>query len=312
AYLCWDFLRTRCPGSRPEHRGSWVEKLNRAGYAVCGIDLQGAGRSEGRRCYIERFEHYVQDVVDFAYALQTPPAAPPPGTGAALVPGFPADPAAAPRFLMGLSLGGGIATHAMHATEGAGLFRGAVLLAPMISLQGMASRGPNLVLRLVAALLNLLTPQLPIVKGEPNKVFPIIQQLWDADPACFKHGTRVRNALEYLRACRTLAGELHTLDFPFIAFHSARDRWTDATGSRQLYELSRTTDKTLIPVDHMFHMLTKEEGWRGVLARALTWLDERAGGGAAAAGPGPGPGEAGGHEGSGGAPKPRPASRDGE
>ncbi|KAG2443630.1 hypothetical protein HXX76_001980 [Chlamydomonas incerta] len=98
-------------------------------------------------------------------------------------------------------------------------------------------------------------------------------ELWDADPACFKHGTRVRNALEYLRACQTLCAELHCLDFPFLVFHSARDKWTDANGSWALYERSRSADKTLVPVDHMFHVLTKEDGWRDVLATALAWLD---------------------------------------
>ena len=43
--------------------------------------------------------------------------------------------------------------------------------------QGMASRGPNFLLRLVAAALNVLYPQLPLVRGEPNRVFPLIQQV---------------------------------------------------------------------------------------------------------------------------------------
>lgn len=38
AYLCWDFLRTRCPGSRPTYRGSWVQTLNRA------VSVGGWGR----------------------------------------------------------------------------------------------------------------------------------------------------------------------------------------------------------------------------------------------------------------------------
>jgi hypothetical protein len=130
----------------------------------------------------------------------------------------------------------------------------------------MASRSASSWTRLLATVLNTLYPQLPIVKGAPNTVFPFVQevsrqpaarrelhrqhmmnpsgrppnmcsrgrgasgrcwgegrgscggrhggrpravracdgpprQLWDADDQCFKHGTRVRNALEYLRAC---------------------------------------------------------------------------------------------------------------
>ncbi|GLI61873.1 hypothetical protein VaNZ11_004383, partial [Volvox africanus] len=371
AYLCWDFLRTECPGSMPRYDGSWVEHLNRQGYAVCGIDLQGAGRSEGRRCYIEKFDHYVQDVIDFTLTLQrreqhqnqnqhqeqqqqrrqrktagaagqqhhhqSPSRLPDQGPALqghqglhptlphtielsdgdshaglsgkvskphrdggsdesrgddeiggdkrggttsgvdAIVPGFPADPEVAPRFIMGLSLGGGIATHIMLHT-GTSVFSGTVLLSPMISLQGMASRGPNRLLRLVAAALNVLYPHLPLVRGEPNKVFPLIQQLWDSDPSCFKQGTRVRNALEYLRACQQLCAELHLTDFPFLVFHSSRDKWTDAHGSRALFEQSRSPDKTLVAVDHMFHVLTKEDGWWDVLTEAVRWLDAHASG----------------------------------
>lgn len=35
----------------------------------------------------------------------------------------------------------------------------------------------------------------------------------------------MRNALEYLRACQQLCAELGQLDFPFLVFHSGRDRW---------------------------------------------------------------------------------------
>ncbi len=65
--------------------------------------------------------------------------------------------------------------------------------------------------------LSPLSPPLPFPPGP--------MQLWDADPDCFQEGTRVRNALEYLRACQQLCAELGQLDFPFLVFHSGRDRW---------------------------------------------------------------------------------------
>ena len=53
-------------GSPPRYSRSWVEALNRAGYSVCGIDQQGTGFSEGLECYVERFNNYVDDVLQFA------------------------------------------------------------------------------------------------------------------------------------------------------------------------------------------------------------------------------------------------------
>ncbi|KAG9408413.1 hypothetical protein AC1031_021651 [Aphanomyces cochlioides] len=40
-------------------------KLAENGYAVFGIDHQGHGLSEGERLYVERFEHYEQDYIEF-------------------------------------------------------------------------------------------------------------------------------------------------------------------------------------------------------------------------------------------------------
>lgn len=33
---------------------------------MCGIDQQGTGFSEGLECYVERFDKYVDDVLQFA------------------------------------------------------------------------------------------------------------------------------------------------------------------------------------------------------------------------------------------------------
>lgn len=43
-----------------------MEALNREGFSVCGIDQQGTGFSEGLECYVERFDLYVDDVLQFA------------------------------------------------------------------------------------------------------------------------------------------------------------------------------------------------------------------------------------------------------
>lgn len=48
------------------YQGSWIEALNQAGYSVGGIDLQGAGRSEGLRWFVNNFDHYVDDIVHHA------------------------------------------------------------------------------------------------------------------------------------------------------------------------------------------------------------------------------------------------------
>lgn len=43
-----------------------MQLLNEAGFAVCGHDNCGAGRSEGLRCYCDSFDDYVNDFVETA------------------------------------------------------------------------------------------------------------------------------------------------------------------------------------------------------------------------------------------------------
>ena len=45
------------------YAGSLVEKLNDAGFSVCGIDLEGLGFSEGIRSFVNEYTDYVEDVL---------------------------------------------------------------------------------------------------------------------------------------------------------------------------------------------------------------------------------------------------------
>lgn len=162
SYACYEFLKSVGVGKPPVYRGSWVEALNAQGYTVVSLDLQSHGASEGLhglRCYFSSFDHLVEDVAALAtYVVcwcrrhmcvvqgtlsfrlsitvvshsELRSTAPYHTT---------------PFFLMGESMGGGLAT--VTALRHASMFSGCVLLAPMLSLEKVSSKGINPYLRYV-------------------------------------------------------------------------------------------------------------------------------------------------------------------
>jgi alpha-beta hydrolase superfamily lysophospholipase len=50
------------------YKGSWIERLNKAGVSVAGFDMQGCGFSQGLRglrSFFESFEDVIADAVQF-------------------------------------------------------------------------------------------------------------------------------------------------------------------------------------------------------------------------------------------------------
>lgn len=117
SHVCYAMLNVTSDAQPSTYSKSWVEALNKRGYAVCGFDQQGFGRSAGTRGYVESFDSCVTDVVHFSKSIDV-----------FQIPGFASS---APKFILGLSLGGAISTMAAHVTNGA-VYQGAILLAPMI------------------------------------------------------------------------------------------------------------------------------------------------------------------------------------
>ncbi|VEV57812.1 lysophospholipase, putative [Plasmodium vinckei vinckei] len=54
------------------HKDSWIEELNKNGYSVYGLDLQGHGESEclkGEKTYIKEFDDFADDVLQYMNSI---------------------------------------------------------------------------------------------------------------------------------------------------------------------------------------------------------------------------------------------------
>lgn len=248
SHLQFELLRTIGPSQPSSYENSWAETFNKAGISVCGIDNQGCGASEallGLRFYSQSFNSYVDDVLQFARLVSeientTTTTVPHEDTTTATddnkndnsnVPhqGF----SGLPIFITGISLGGCITFSAcLRSPE---LFKGMILLAPMLSLERVSRKGLNPYLRPVADLLSSIIPSAELVATDKNTLYPSIQEMWDKDPWTCHGNTRVRNASEYLKATEYAMNNLDKIELPMILFHSENDTMTDSDGSKQLY-----------------------------------------------------------------------------
>jgi alpha-beta hydrolase superfamily lysophospholipase len=210
------------------------------------------------------------------------------GPALAGIPGFSST---LPLFLLGPSLGGCVSVQAALAAEArlaaassssqaAALpFAGVVLLAPLLGLEGAASRGWNPLLRRAALVLDSLpwTREWPVAAQEPNVMFPEQQLDFDSDGATYHYPCRVRTAVQLLRACagvlplpaapapasgssaasvaaasehdrrerqaqragQPLREAAKRLRAPLLAFHSARDTLCDCSATELFVEAAR-------------------------------------------------------------------------
>ncbi|GLC43766.1 hypothetical protein PLESTB_000905800 [Pleodorina starrii] len=258
-YLQFDWLRSQGPGKHCVYEGSFVQQLNAAGYAVCGNDNRGAGRSSGLRCYCDSFDDYVSDLMDVARTCTTL--------------GIASFEEGLPKFVSGMSKGGCVALTAAL-TEPA-QFSGVVCLAPMVSLEKVAKKGLNPYLRPLGSLLSLLIPRAALLSTDRNTMYPDLQAAYDVDPNCYHFPTRVRNAQEYLKATERLVANQSKLRLPLLLFHAEGDTMTDPQGTKRLYEAAESPDKTFVSPPNMWHVLLKEPGHQEVERRILHWLDQR-------------------------------------
>ena len=78
-----------------------------------------------------------------------------------------------------------------------------------------------------------------------------------------------------------ISSDLQNFDAPFIVQHGSLDRVTDPKLSQELYNESKSSDKTLRLYDGMLHSLLSgefDENSDMVLQDAISWILDRCGG----------------------------------
>lgn len=220
-----------------EHCGRYdhvAETLNGRGFSVFSYDQRGHGRSPGKKCYIERFSHYLDDLD--AYLDHVRP-----------------DLGGLPVLVLAHSMGGLVFTRYLQTRS----FRpqGVVYSSPLLAMKKVSP-----LLLSVADVLSAVAPWLPVagLDGKTISRVPEVVAEYEADPLN-GHGPIVaRSGAELNRTVAEARAGLSQITVPLYIMHGDDDRLAPCEGSRYLHAMAGSTDKTLRIYPGGYHELMND------------------------------------------------------
>jgi acylglycerol lipase len=236
-----------------DHSGRYknvVEYFVPKGYAVYGYDQRGHGKSEGARCYVDRFPDYIADLhtfVDMVRGFH-------PGTK---------------LFLVGHSMGGTIAT--AYATQYQNELTGLVLSGAALK----AGDSITPLAKLMAQVLSRLLPRMGISTLDATAISrdKAVVDAYVNDPLVYRGKVCARLGSELLTMMdKYLPARMSELKLPLLIMHGKADRLTNQEGSTLLYNAASSQDKTLKFYEGFYHEIYNEPERGQVFADVEAWL----------------------------------------
>ncbi len=228
-------------------------RLVQEGYAVHAFDLRGHGRSSGPRVDVNDFGDYVADLAIFVERVQ-------------------AREPNKPIFLFGHSMGGEIAT--LYTIAKTPELRGLVLSGAALKPAQSVSRSRIATTKV----LSVVWPELPVLDLDLEQFSrdPAVVAEGKKDPLVFQDSGPARTAAALLRGLERIQNSMAEVSTPLLILHGGADKVTDPAGSRQMKERARSSDKTLIIYEGLYHDLLHEPEKARVLGDVVKWLNARA------------------------------------
>jgi alpha-beta hydrolase superfamily lysophospholipase len=233
-----------------------------SGFAVCAIDHQGHGFTEGLEAYIPDLNPVVDDCVVFFDRFREKHA-----------PGLPA-------FLYSESLGGAIALYITLRQKGA--WDGLILNGAMC---GISRRFyPPWPLEHLLSLAAWVIPTWRVVPTRGSIPDVSFKEEWKrklafASPRRPKvPRPRAATAREFLRVCGDLQGKFEEVNVPFLIVHGEDDIVCDPECAKELYKRAGSKDKTMKIYPGMWHQMVGEpqESVDLVFGEVVEWIKTRA------------------------------------
>jgi alpha-beta hydrolase superfamily lysophospholipase len=234
-----------------EHSGRYdhvAARLTSEGYVVYALDHRGHGRSGGPRALIDRVDNAVADLDKLVVM-----------TGREH-PGLPV-------FLLGHSMGGLIAV--CYALDHQDRLGGLLLSGPLAALE--AAPPP---LRMIAAILSTLTPQLGVLAVDASLVSrdPAVVKAYEKDPFVHHGKLPARTVHELASKVGGFPSTVGAITVPTLIMYGTADKLAPPAGSKMLAGTISSEDKKVIAYDGLYHEILNEPEQRQVMDDMCAWL----------------------------------------
>ena len=230
---------------------SFIDMLSKDVFNVFAIDHHGHGRSDGARAYINNFNTLISDASSWFEELKI------------AYPDY-------NWYVFGHSMGGGVALD--FTLNNQDEIEALVLTGPLIKLP---ENVPNF-LRVIGHVLSTITPKLPAIAVDFDLISrdPDVIRIYKEDPLIYSGNVRARTAIEMDKFSLRIQKRLSELTLPFWVGHGSLDRITDPDGSKKLYEIAASPDKTLKIYPGLFHEILNEPESQIVMYDISVWLSK--------------------------------------
>ena len=238
-----------------EHSGRYMNLVNHfvpRGYAVYALDHRGHGKSEGWRCYVEQFEHYVRDLEAFVSIVKE------------IQPGHQV-------YMFGHSMGSTISAAyvLLNQAEIDGLIVTGATLKPGNSVTPLQI--------LMARVISAVLPRMGIATLDAVSISQDrdVVQAYINDPLVYRGKVSARLGSELLKVMKQIRQRLSQIQLPVLILHGNEDRLSDPQSSQLMYDNVSSIDKTLLFYKGYHHEIHNEPGRNRVLADIENWLEVR-------------------------------------
>jgi acylglycerol lipase len=238
-----------------EHIGRYKNVINYLvpkGYAIYGLDHRGHGKSQGIRGYVDRFSDYITDLKTFFDLVRK-------------------EQPDKKIFMLGHSLGGLIAV--AYAIEYQAELSGLIVSAALMKIGASVSPATVFMAKIISA----IAPKMGVTTLDASTISrdKTVVDAYVNDPLVYRGKTSARWGTEFIKITRDIPDKIAKITLPLLVMYGTDDKLCDPEGSRMLYQMANSPDKTLKAYKGLYHEIFNEPEHDEVLADVAVWLSAR-------------------------------------